>query len=95
MTLPRWDPDFEILAEAASGVPVFFLADDDEEIRRVLALADEIGFRPSSWGGGGLGAGGRAGGTGRACPRLGGLPRPTELEAGGERGGSGRRAGSG
>jgi imidazolonepropionase-like amidohydrolase len=52
MTLPRWDPDFEILAEAASGnLPVFFLADDDEDIRRVLALADEIGFRPVIVGG--------------------------------------------
>jgi hypothetical protein len=52
MTLPRWDPDFEILLEAASGrLPVFFLADDDEDIRRVLKLADEIGFRPIIVGG--------------------------------------------
>jgi hypothetical protein len=52
MNVPRWDPDFEILAEAATGaVPVFFLADDDEEIRRVLALAGEIGFRPLIVGG--------------------------------------------
>jgi len=52
MTLPRWDPDFEILRDAASGsVPVFFLADDDEDIRRVLGLAEEIGFRPIIVGG--------------------------------------------
>jgi hypothetical protein len=52
MTPPRWDPDFEVLVEAAGGrVPVFFLADDDEEIRRVLSLADEIGFRPIIVGG--------------------------------------------
>jgi hypothetical protein len=52
MTVPPWDPDFEVLVEAASGkVPVFFLADDDEEIRRVLSLADEIGFRPIIVGG--------------------------------------------
>ena len=52
MTLPRWDPDFEALRDAASGnLPVFFLADDDEDIRRVLSLADEIGFRPLIVGG--------------------------------------------
>ena len=46
MTLPRWDPDFEALRDAASGnLPVFFLADDDEDIRRVLNLSDEIGFQ--------------------------------------------------
>jgi len=52
MTLPHWDPDFEILREAASGIsPVFFLANDDEDIRRVLRLAEEIGFRPIIVGG--------------------------------------------
>ena len=52
MTAPRWDPDFEALRKAASGeLPVFFLADDDEDIRRVLRLADEIGFRPIIVGG--------------------------------------------
>ncbi|MFH1765596.1 MAG: amidohydrolase family protein [Gemmatimonadota bacterium] len=52
MTLPRWDPDFEVLREAASGnLPVYFHADDDEDIRRVLKLADEIGFRPIIVGG--------------------------------------------
>ncbi len=52
MTTPRWDPDFEALRKAASGeLPVFFLADDDEDIRRVLRLADEIGFRPIIVGG--------------------------------------------
>lgn len=52
MTSPRWDPDLDVLSEAASGnLPVFFLADDDEDIRRVLSLADEIGFRPLIVGG--------------------------------------------
>ena len=52
MTAPSWDPDLEVLREAASGVvPVFFQADDDEDIRRALALADEIGFRPIIMGG--------------------------------------------
>ncbi len=52
MTVPPWDPDLEVLREAASGVvPVFFQADDDEDIRRVLSLADEIGFRPIIMGG--------------------------------------------
>jgi len=52
MTAPRWDPDLEILQEAASGGrPVYFVADDDEDIRRVLGLAQEIGFRPVIVGG--------------------------------------------
>lgn len=52
MTAPPWDPDFEALREAASGgVPVYFQADDDEDVRRVLALSDEIGFRPIIMGG--------------------------------------------
>lgn len=52
MTVPRWDPDFEALRDATSGaLPVFFLADDDEDIRRVLRLADEIGFSPILVGG--------------------------------------------
>ena len=52
MAAPRWDPDFEVLRDAASGnLPVFFLADDDEDIRRVLNLASEIGFRPVIVGG--------------------------------------------
>lgn len=52
LTHPRWDPDFEILTEAASGqIPVFFRADEDEDIRRILSLSDEIGFRPMIVGG--------------------------------------------
>ena len=52
MSVPRWDPDLEVLAGAAAGaMPVFFLADEDEDIRRVLMLADEIGFRPVIVGG--------------------------------------------
>lgn len=42
---PGWDPDYEALDRAARGeVPVFFQADSDEDIRRVLDLADEFGF---------------------------------------------------
>jgi imidazolonepropionase-like amidohydrolase len=52
MMAPPWDPDFEVLLEAASGgLPVYFVADDDEDIRRVLGLAQEIGFRPVIVGG--------------------------------------------
>lgn len=41
------DDDLEVLRSAASGeVPVFFRADGPEAVRRVLALSDEIGFRP-------------------------------------------------
>jgi hypothetical protein len=52
MTAPSWDPDFEVLLRAtAEEVPVFFQADSDEDIRRVLSLADEFGFRPVILGG--------------------------------------------
>ncbi len=52
LAMPLWDPDFDALNRATGGeLPVFFQADDDEEIRRVLALADEIGFRPVIVGG--------------------------------------------
>lgn len=52
MTAPPWDPDFEALLRATSGeVPVYFSADSDEDIRRVLNLADEFGFRPVIVGG--------------------------------------------
>ena len=52
MTMPDWDPDFEVLRSVAAGeTPVFFRAADSEEIRRVLGLADEIGFRPIIVGG--------------------------------------------
>ena len=52
MTMPDWDPDYEVLRAVAAGeVPVFFRAADSEDIRRVLGLADEIGFRPIIVGG--------------------------------------------
>lgn len=49
---PGWDPDLEILARAAAGeVPVYFRADRAEDIRRVLELSGELGFRPVIVGG--------------------------------------------
>ena len=50
--LPKWDPDLEALRAATSGrLPVFFAANSAGDIRRVLGLADEIGFRPIIVGG--------------------------------------------
>lgn len=47
-----WDPDFDVLRRAARGEwPVYFVADSDEDIRRVLDLAEETGFRPIIVGG--------------------------------------------
>ena len=47
-----WDPSLEVLREALQGdVRVFFRADEEREIRRVLTLADEYGFRPVIVGG--------------------------------------------
>lgn len=52
LTLPKWDPDFEVLRRAASGqMPVFFAANSAGDIRRVLSLSEEIGFRPIILGG--------------------------------------------
>lgn len=52
LTAPRWDPDYEVVRDAATGAtPVFFRASDAEDIRRVLELADEYGFRPVIVGG--------------------------------------------
>ncbi len=52
LTLPAWDPDFEVLRKAASGeLAVYFVANSAGDIRRVLGLADEIGFRPVIVGG--------------------------------------------
>lgn len=52
LTRPRWDPDYEVLREAAAGrVPVFFRASTAGDIRRVLDLSSEIGFRPVIVGG--------------------------------------------
>jgi hypothetical protein len=52
LILPGWDPDYEVLRRAASGeISVFFLANTAGDIRRVLGLAGEIGFRPVIVGG--------------------------------------------
>jgi len=52
LLLPTWDPDLEVLRRAASGrLPVFFAASSAGDIRRVLDLADEIGFSPVILGG--------------------------------------------
>lgn len=52
MTAPGWDPDLEVLSRAAAGeVPVYFRADRAEDIRRVLELSEELGFRPVVVGG--------------------------------------------
>jgi imidazolonepropionase-like amidohydrolase len=46
MTAPGWDPDLEVLERAAAGqLPVYFRADRAEDIRRVLDLSEELGFR--------------------------------------------------
>jgi len=47
----EWDPDMEVLLEMMAGGPVFFAADIDRDIRRVLSLASEFGFRPVIVGG--------------------------------------------
>jgi hypothetical protein len=50
---PSWDPDYAVLRDvAAGGAPVFFAADRPEDIRNVLELSDEYGFRPVLVGGG-------------------------------------------
>lgn len=50
---PRWDPDYAVLRDVMAGrVPVFFEANGAEDIRQVLALAEEYGFRPVLVGGG-------------------------------------------
>jgi imidazolonepropionase-like amidohydrolase len=52
LALPKWDPDYEVLRQAASGqIPVFFAASTAGDIRRVLGLSEEIGFRPIILGG--------------------------------------------
>ena len=53
LKIPAWDPDYEVLRQAASGqVPVFFMADGSEDIRRAIGLSDELGFRMILVGGG-------------------------------------------
>lgn len=52
-TVPPWDPDYEVLRRAAvRDLPVFFRAEEAGDIRRVLALADEVGLSPVIVGGG-------------------------------------------
>ena len=52
MTTPVWDPAYEVLLDVMAGSqPVFFRANEADDIRRVLALADELGFRPLIVGG--------------------------------------------
>jgi hypothetical protein len=49
---PTWDPDFAVLREVAAGeMPVYFSANRPEEIRNVLELSEEYGFRPVIVGG--------------------------------------------
>lgn len=49
---PGWDPDYEALLTAIRDqAPVFFQADSDEDIRRVLNLVDEFGFQVQLVGG--------------------------------------------
>jgi len=50
--VPSFDPDFAVLRGAMEGrIPVFFAADQAEDIRRVLGLAKEYHFRPVVVGG--------------------------------------------
>ena len=50
---PRWDPDYEVLRNVATGnSPVYFAADRPEDIRNVLELSEEYGFDPVIVGGG-------------------------------------------
>ncbi len=52
MQTPAWDPDYAVLRNvAAGGTPVFFTANRPEEIRNVLELSQEYGFRPVIVGG--------------------------------------------
>lgn len=52
IALPALDPDYETLRSVMNGeLPVFFTANGAEDIRRVLGLAEEYGFRPIIVGG--------------------------------------------
>jgi imidazolonepropionase-like amidohydrolase len=56
MPVAHRDDDLEIVTAMAAGeIPVYFRANGAEEIRRVLALADELGFSPVIVGGEGAG----------------------------------------
>jgi len=85
-TVPPWDPDYDVLRRAAvRDLPVFFRADEAGDIRRVLALADEVGLSPVIVGGG---EAWRLAGelAGRGVPVLVSLdfPEPEEWEPDGE-----------
>ena len=48
----HWDPDYSELRSALSGdVPVYYAADAALDIRTVLDMAEEYGFRPIIVGG--------------------------------------------
>jgi imidazolonepropionase-like amidohydrolase len=50
---PAWDADYDVLRSVLDRrAPVFFVADDAEEIRIVLRLAEQHGFQPVIVGGG-------------------------------------------
>ena len=51
MTMPGWDPSYEVLQGVMAGGRVFFRAESADDIRRGLGLADEYGFRPVIVGG--------------------------------------------
>jgi len=52
MAMATRDADYEWVLQAAAGeIPVYFQASGAEDIRRVLRLADELGFRPVIVGG--------------------------------------------
>lgn len=52
LTMPPYDPDYEVLRQVLAGdVPVYFAADEAADILRVLGLAAEYGFRPIIVGG--------------------------------------------
>jgi imidazolonepropionase-like amidohydrolase len=52
LTIPPWDPAHSVLRDVMAGqLPVYFAADDAEDIRQVLRLSETYGFRPIIVGG--------------------------------------------
>jgi imidazolonepropionase-like amidohydrolase len=52
VTMPKYDADYQTLNTVAAGqMPVYFVADRAEDIRRVMMLSEEYGFRPIIVGG--------------------------------------------
>ena len=50
---PKWDPDYAVLRDVLDGdQPVYFVADNAEDIRNILTLSGEYEFRPVIVGGG-------------------------------------------